>query len=73
MLKMTIPEFVSFEVGGKSYRVAKDTIQLHEGSTLDRLVLETWKPEPNQEDSHKTRIYLDRDGDRFGYVLDFLR
>ena len=42
-------ETVSFDVGGKSYRVAKDTIQRHEGSMLARLVSENWKPESNEE------------------------
>jgi len=70
---MSGAETVSFDVGGKLYKVAKESIKSHKGSILARLVSETLKPETNKEDSQVSEIFIDRDGERFAYVLDFIR
>ena len=58
---------VQFDVGGQMYRVSKSLIEQHEETMLARLVSDTWLANPD------ATIFIDRDGERFKYVLDYLR
>ena len=60
---------VSLNVGGSIYEVPRKTLQRYPESMLAKLVSEEWRP---QEDN-STPIFIDRDGSRFQFVLDFLR
>ena len=62
------PPTISFNVGGSVYQVSCNTLQRYPESMLAKLVSEVWKP---QEPS--APIFIDRDGSRFQFVLDFLR
>lgn len=53
---------------GVQYRVAKDTIMKFEDTMLARLVSEKWNPKKSE-----AAIFIDRDGERFKYILDFYR
>jgi len=64
-------ESVTFDVGGRTFKVSRSLIKQHEKSMLARLVSDTWQ---SVKDSEKaSNLFIDRDGDRFAYVLDFLR
>ena len=62
---------VKLLVGGREHATTRSTLSLVTGSFLDRLV--------NQEDEggmaamDDGRFFIDRDGDIFGLVLDYLR
>lgn len=64
------PKTIKFNVGGKRFEVSRDLIirDSDNGETmLSRLVSSTWMEDP------KSEVFIDRDGDRFTYVLDYLR
>eukprot|EP00590_Aulacoseira_subarctica_P007898 CAMPEP_0172424558 /NCGR_PEP_ID=MMETSP1064-20121228/26423_1 /TAXON_ID=202472 /ORGANISM="Aulacoseira subarctica , Strain CCAP 1002/5" /LENGTH=241 /DNA_ID=CAMNT_0013166773 /DNA_START=245 /DNA_END=970 /DNA_ORIENTATION=+ len=58
---------VRFNVGGQFYEVSKALIEQHEDSMLARLVSDTWLSNPD------ITIFIDRDGERFKNVLDYMR
>ena len=60
-------KIVKFNVGGTRYEVARSLIEMHPNAMLARMVSEQW-----QEDSC-AEIFIERDGSRFKYVLDYLR
>jgi hypothetical protein len=60
--------FFSFNVGGTLYDVAKDTILKFEDTMLAKLVSDRWN-----KDGDKCQIFIDRDGERFKYILDWYR
>ena len=58
---------VKFNVGGKHFEVSRDLIEQHPDTMLAKLVSETWESEP------ENALFIDRDGDKFAHVLDYLR
>ena len=58
---------IRFNVGGQLYEVSKSLIEQREDTMLARLVSDTWLADPN------STIFIDRDGERFKYVVDYLR
>jgi hypothetical protein len=56
---------IRFNVGGKLYKVSRSLIEQRD-TMLARLTSETWQ----REDSGNQDIFIDRDGERFAYVLD---
>eukprot|EP00586_Coscinodiscus_wailesii_P017900 CAMPEP_0172512022 /NCGR_PEP_ID=MMETSP1066-20121228/241077_1 /TAXON_ID=671091 /ORGANISM="Coscinodiscus wailesii, Strain CCMP2513" /LENGTH=244 /DNA_ID=CAMNT_0013291635 /DNA_START=85 /DNA_END=819 /DNA_ORIENTATION=+ len=71
-----------FNVGGKYYEVSRSLLEqgIAKNSMLSRLISETWCGEYNinnknsNNNSESSRgIYIDRDPDRFAFVLDYLR
>ena len=62
--------FVELDVGGTSYKVARDTLLRRTGSKLSTLVSEHIKK--GNADIHEP-IFIDRNGRLFEYVLDYLR
>jgi len=58
---------VRFNVGGKLYEVSRSLIESFPSTMLARMVSETW-----QDDSEAT-LFIDRDGERFRYCLDYMR
>jgi hypothetical protein len=63
---------VTFDVGGKIYRVSRSLIEQHDATVLARMISETWQTVGAGE-VKGSAIFIDRDGDRFAYVLDFMR
>eukprot|EP00920_Eleutheroschizon_duboscqi_P007960 GHVT01018500.1.p1 GENE.GHVT01018500.1~~GHVT01018500.1.p1 ORF type:complete len:255 (+),score=8.10 GHVT01018500.1:523-1287(+) len=60
---------VSLNVGGQIYQTRKSTLLRFPNSKhyFWQLFFGPWK------DQHQTTLFLDRDGKRFSYILDFLR
>ena len=58
---------VKFNVGGKHFEVSSALINEHSNTVLGKLVSDTWN-----EDLGKA-VFIDRDGDIFSHVLNFLR
>jgi BTB/POZ domain len=67
---------VRFNVGGTKYEVATSTVLSHPDTMLARLVSERWNGKngkrPREEDD-QDEIFIDSDGKRFHFVLDFMR
>eukprot|EP00594_Rhizosolenia_setigera_P015759 CAMPEP_0178966242 /NCGR_PEP_ID=MMETSP0789-20121207/16805_1 /TAXON_ID=3005 /ORGANISM="Rhizosolenia setigera, Strain CCMP 1694" /LENGTH=233 /DNA_ID=CAMNT_0020651469 /DNA_START=203 /DNA_END=901 /DNA_ORIENTATION=- len=65
-----LPKTVKLNVGGKHFEVSRRLItkdSSKKDNFLSRLVSDTWHKDPESE------IFIDRDGDRFTHVLDYLR
>jgi hypothetical protein len=61
-------EIIHFNVGGSLYDVARNTLLKFENTMLANLVSDRWR------NGHKDDIiFIDRDGDRFKYILDWYR
>ena len=60
-------KIVHFNVGGVKYDVARALIEAYPGTMLARLVSDTWQQDLGSE------IFIDRNGQRFQYVLDYMR
>ena len=58
---------VCFNVGGKRYEVSRALLEMHPNTKLAQSASEHW------ETNLKAEIFMERDGDRFTYVLDYLR
>jgi hypothetical protein len=65
--KKAMSEIVNLNVGGIQYSAARNTIMKHEETMLAKLVSEKWNP------NSEVPIFVDRDGERFKYILDFFR
>ena len=63
----TDTKIVRFNVGGTPYQAARETIERYPGTMLARMISETWLQDPKQE------LFVDSDGPRFQYVLDYMR
>ena len=57
---------VLFNVGGHPYRVSRSLLNQHSDTMLAKVSSETWQHGDSE-------IYIDRNGSRFQYVLDYLR
>ena len=60
---------VHFNVGGTPYQVSRSLLEQHADTMLARMASETWQGEDPPEEA----MFVERDGGRFGYVLDFMR
>jgi hypothetical protein len=60
---------VHFNVGGTPYQVSRSLLEQHADTMLARMASETWQGEDPPEEA----LFVERDGGRFGYVLDFMR
>lgn len=58
---------VSLDVGGAKYKVSRSLIEAYPGTMLAKLINETWHQNPEEE------IFIDRNGLRFQYILDYMR
>ena len=58
---------VKFNVGGKLFEVSRDLINEHSDTVLGKIVSDTWNASPN------TAVFIDRDGDIFAHILNYLR
>ncbi|CAB9507514.1 WD repeat domain 85 [Seminavis robusta] len=67
----TVPEgstpTVRFNVGGTKYEISRSLLSQHQNTMLARIASETWQKDPQSE------IFVERDGGRFKFVLDFMR
>ena len=63
----TTPQTVKFNVGGKLFETSRSLVDQHDDTMLARLVSDTWQEDPTKP------IFIDRNGDIFAQVLDYLR
>ena len=63
----TTTNTIKFNVGGRHFEVSRDLLEGHSETMLGKLVSEAWQADPEE------RIFIDRDGDKFAHVLDYLR
>ncbi|XP_035682288.1 BTB/POZ domain-containing protein KCTD8-like [Branchiostoma floridae] len=65
------PGVVELNVGGTSYSTSLETLRRHPDSVLGRMFAAGPRSEPPRDG--KGRYFVDRDGQLFRYVLDYLR
>ena len=58
---------IKFNVGGRLYEVSRELIDKYPDTVLGTLVETAWKEDPEET------VFIDRNGDTFAYVLDFMR
>ena len=63
----TSPDVIRLNVGGAKYEVSRSLIDTYPTTMLARMVSETWHQDSSNE------IFVDRNGQRFQYVLDYMR
>jgi hypothetical protein len=59
---------VKINVGGKSFEVSRSLIHQYPESMIGRLISDTW-----HKSHHEDAIFIDRDGDIFNHVLNYMR
>ena len=63
------------------YKVSRSLIELYPDTMLARMVDTRWQPQrgikagddDDDDTSNSTIMFIDRNGDRFAYVLDYMR
>jgi hypothetical protein len=60
-------ELVKFNIGGKLYQISKSLLEMHSNTMLAKSASENWQKDPEAE------IFIERNGIRFQFVLDYLR
>jgi hypothetical protein len=63
----TMQETVQFNVCGRGYTISRSLLKLYPDSLLAMSASKSWQEDPTAE------IFIDRDGDRFRYILDYMR
>jgi len=58
---------IKFNIGGTRYEVSQSLLQSYPDSMLAKSAADQWHINPNAE------IFIDRDGEQFRYVLQYLR
>jgi len=61
-------EKIKLNVGGKQFEVSRSVVNQYPETMIGRLVSDTW-----QNTNHEETIFIDRDGDMFGHVLNYMR
>eukprot|EP00984_Skeletonema_dohrnii_P029806 scaffold20690_cov155-Skeletonema_dohrnii-CCMP3373.AAC.11 len=64
---MTTTNTIKFNVGGRPFEVSRDLMDKHSETMLGKLVSDAWQADPEEP------VFIDRNGDTFAYVLDYLR
>ena len=68
---------VRFDVGGTIYKVSRSLIGQYPDTMLSRMVSKTWLDvdvsDNNTDQQNEDPLFIDRDGERFRYVLDYMR
>ena len=76
-IKMTTPPTnIEFDVGGTVYKVSKSLLDMFPDTMLASLASPRWNQHSEQAESESTEqkpIFIDRNGERFQYVLDYMR
>ena len=63
---------VTFNVGGTKYQVSRSLMDQHPDTMLSRMVSDTWQTEEDGADDEEG-CFIERNGARFAYVLDYMR
>jgi len=59
---------IKLNVGGKRFEVSRSLIKQYSDSMIGKLVSDNWRKTDQTE-----AIFIDRDGDLFGYILNYMR
>jgi hypothetical protein len=62
---------INFNVGGTKYEVSDSLLDRYPDSMLRKISSDTWQE--GATDKSTEEIFIDRNGERFQYVLDYLR
>ena len=62
---------VKFNIGGTHYEVSQSLLDRYPGSMLSKIASETWATVDDAGEA--TPIFVERNGTRFQYVLDYMR
>jgi hypothetical protein len=60
-------DIAKFNVGGQHYEVSRSLLQSHPDTMLAKSASDQWQEDPESE------IFIERDGARFRFVMDYLR
>jgi hypothetical protein len=63
----TMVDTIKFNVGGRPFEVSRVLIDHKPDTLLAKMISETWEKDPEKP------LFIDRDGDLFAYVLNYLR
>ena len=63
---------VTFDVGGKIYKVSRSLLNRYPDSMLARMAAKEWQQQQGHA-QQQTPLFIERDGQRFRYVLDYMR
>ncbi|KAG7343115.1 BTB/POZ domain containing protein [Nitzschia inconspicua] len=63
---------IEFDVGGTPYKVSKSLVEQYPNSMLAAISSKRWKNDQDEE-GDEGAIFIDRNGERFQYVLDYMR
>ena len=75
IMDMMMVESIEFIVGGMRYEVNQSLLLQFPNTLLARAVSETWNQSGNSNNSSSTNgpILINRNGERFAYILDYMR
>ena len=60
-------DIAKFNIGGHRYEVSRSLLESHPDTMLAKSASDQWQEDPESE------IFIERDGQRFRFVLDYLR
>ena len=60
-------DIAKFNIGGHRYEVSRSLLLNHPDTMLAKSASDQWQEDPESE------IFIERDGQRFRFVLDYLR
>jgi BTB/POZ domain len=64
---------VRFNIGGTKYEVSRSVIDNFPDSMLSKICSDTWNNNGDVVDGDEGELFIERDGERFRYVLDYMR
>lgn len=64
---------VCFDVGGTVYKVSRSLLEMYPHTMLARMASEEWQPKDADGRANPKPLFIDRDGERFRYCLDYMR
>ena len=74
MNNMMMMETIKFNVGGVMYEVSQSLLSHFPNTMIARAASETWnKSGKNNNNGTNVPIFMDRNGERFAYILDYMR
>lgn len=66
-------KIVKFNVGGTKYEVSRSLLDRYKDCMLATICSESWSKTNQDASTEDNEIFIDRNGERFQYVLDYMR
>lgn len=70
---MSRNKIITFNVGGKHYDISRSLLELYPNTVLATAASETWNNHGDNNNNNCEPIFIERDGKRFRYILDYMR